>query len=450
MVDYENEGLKPGIHLFQGEHHLKTIDHASFFGSGIDFHNIGGVISESVWEQFARAAWVRAAIVTRQDYMSQIHTEWDGVGDEIVAGISLMDLPRIDTALQLFGWAFFHKERLENGRVINHRWLNPDFMIPQSDTAFPGGFHLYNYSTSEIIKDAGAMIPDHDLLIIRQDGVREAYPMSSAQVAASLSSQIVIGIAETMDSFYDTNALPVVAVIVPPETPQTSVEAAANRFREIFQFRRPLSGNKTIGLSGDVKIETISFSPDDLQMGELSDMQINAILASHQVSPALINRDVNRAELEFRQIEMVIRMGARLKLIEHIINNDTDWNSVGNPHLTHNIKKHELMQTQNLATAQSLQMLTGGQPIMTVDEARETLELEPMPETMIPEQSDHETAVRSFEMAVVNDETAKARRYYKKNGAKARPFTSSVLTSHALEHIKSEATGDSPDYFRSY
>lgn len=384
---YSGLGLSPGVHLFQGERHLKTIRFEDVYGDGA----VVSGITPSLYEQFARGAWTYAAMGVRADYIAQIEKSFEGTEETAVLGLRLRDSVRIDNAIQLYGWAFYHKERNEAGQLINLRWLDPGAMIPDQTSAYSGGFRYYHYNPYEIIEGAGELVPDWDLLIVRQDGVREALPQASAQGASSLSSQIVLGIAETMDSFYDTNGLPVIAVIVHPETDPGALEAIRNKLSEIFTFRRPPSGNKTIGIHGDVKIETISFTPNDLQLGELSEVQIEAILAAHQVPAALVHKNINRAELESRQAEMVLRMNNRLDLIIDTVNNDEDWQFATAVRMTSDVQSHPLLQKQMLELAQGLQILTGNQPIITVQEARERLGFDSDSEADI-----EETAVRLF------------------------------------------------------
>lgn len=384
MVDYTKMGLSPGIHFYQGDKHIKSISGADVYGAS--WVNDGRNVD--VFSLFASEVWLYTALMKRRSYIRQIPMTYtmggEPIDDQSIAGISLDNIARIDMTIQLYGWCFYHKER-EMGGDVSFRYLSPRFMIPDEATAHASGYGSYWYTSDEISMDSGVRISEDDLLIFREDGIRESRPMVPAGQSAYTSSSTVFGLTATMKAFYDTNGLPVVAVIVPPETTPDEAQAMKSRFQELFQTFRSRWGNKTIGLTGDVKIQTISFTPKDLDMGGLSDSQIDAILSANEVPVALVHREVNRAEAELKQIEFLQTLAARANLIARQLSEDEDWQRVSNgAELAINLARHEALQKQNLEAAEAITRLTG-RPILTVNEGREWLELDPLPESELQE-----------------------------------------------------------------
>ena len=373
----EEKGLKAGVHLFQGDNHIKTINATDLYGSDWIRGGSNDAANKSVKELFGSTAWLYAAIVKRKSYMRQIPVKFyndnEPTTDQKVSGFTLDDLARIDMTIQLYGVAYYYKERNMGGQ-IDFQYINPAFLTPDTTTAYRGGYGKYNYGDPNV---GTSVMLEEDLLIIKEWGTSEYKPMESATHASRTESAIMLGLADTMKSFYDTNGLPIVAVIV-NEATQEEADAIKSRFGEVFSRFRSGKGGKTIGLVGDIKIEVISFAPKDLAMGELSEKQTDAILATQEVPPALVYRTVNRAEAELKMIELLMTLDSRAKMITQLINEDPDWQKANrNITIVTDITRHSLFQKNNLEIATGLQLLTGT-PIMTINESRSILELEPI------------------------------------------------------------------------
>lgn len=371
-VDYTKMGLAPGVHLYQGSNHLKSISYSDVWGDSV------GSVDGDMFTLFSSTPWLYAAIMKRRSYIRQIPKVWalngEDTDEDTIAGLSLDDVARIDMTIQLYGWCFYHKERTLGGEM-NLRYLSPRFIIPDESTANPTGYGAYWYTSDEISAESGKRILEEDLIIFREDGIRESRAMVSAGWASRIQSNIVYGLSETIKSFYDTNGLPVVAVIVPPSTTTEQATDIKNRFQSVFQGMRSRYGNKTIGMKGDIKIEVISFAPKDLAMDSVNKAQIDGILVANEVSPQLILETANRAEKELLQIELLQALNARAQIITRTLSEDEDFvRASGGYEMVFYLRKHEAMQKQNLEMAQAIQELTG-QPILTPNEGREWLEL---------------------------------------------------------------------------
>ena len=373
----QDKNLKAGIHLFQGDNHIKTINATDLYGGDFIRGGSNDAAIKSVKELFGSTAWLYAAIVKRKSYMRQIpvkfYNDGEPTSDQSISGFTLDDLARIDMTIQIYGVAYYFKERSLGG-TVDFQYINPAFLTPDSTTAYRGGFKRYSYGDPNV--GTSTMLED-DLLIIKEWGTSEYKPMESATHASRKESAIMLGLADTMKSFYDTNGLPVVAVIV-NEATQEEADAIKTRFAKVFSRFRSGAGGKTIGLVGDIKIEVISFAPKDLAMGDLSEKQTDAILATQEVPPALVYRTVNRAEAELKMIELLMTLDSRAKMITAKINADQDWQKANRDiTIVTNLKAHSLFQKNNLEIATGLQLLTGT-PVLTINEARSSLELEPI------------------------------------------------------------------------
>ena len=371
-MDYSR--LKPGVHFYQGEKHLKSLpltDAGPWYEMGI----LGGGRTQGPETLFAKVSWKHIALTHRRGMMSQIPVEWERNGEEVeqppIKFDVMREMPRIDQAIELLGAAYLFKLRGGRG-VVELRWLDPAAVEPDEMSLTPEGYQRYRYSTDRGVR----YLPAEDIIRIYNAGMREHDPEPPASSASSLAAQLLLGMEETADTFYDTNGLPVIAVIVPDNTIQTEVERTENRFRRIFQSKRSLEGNKTIGLRQGTDIKTISFKPSELAMPELSDEKIDAILLSHGVPPALARRDVNRAEAELKMLQFVDTISGRMEMIANAINTDEDIARFGVELVVHK-ERHEIVQQWELMKAESLQRLVG-RPVLTINEARERLELEPI------------------------------------------------------------------------
>lgn len=376
-MDYKKivkeKGMKSGVHLFQGDNHLKSISLTDLYGSNW-LTGTSDIISD-IETLFKETAWLYAAIQKRKSYMRQIPVNFYK-DKEVVTGtfsnITLDILARIDMTIQLYGVCYFQKEYNLGGQV-SLEYLNPAYMTGDITTVYRGGYRSYQYGNA---KGGLQRIPETDLLIIQELGTSEYKPQVSATQASSINSTTIRGMNTTLMNFYETNGLPVVAVIVPDATLEES-QAIKTRFDRVFGKLRGDS-NKVIGLSGDIKIEVISFAPKDLDINNLSEQQINAILATQEVSPALIYRSVNRAEAEMKIMELLMTLDSRAKMITSVINTDPDFIKANRGiTLVTDITKHSLFQKSNLEIATSIQLLTGT-PILTINEGRGMLELSPI------------------------------------------------------------------------
>lgn len=318
-MDYSK--LKPGLYLQQGEK-IKALT--------ADAHWPAHGQNTPLEKLTATVAWQYTAIDRRQEMINQIPYQWQ-VGDEDVDrgpyGINVkLFAPRIDKCLQLYAYAAILKQRVSGGQVVGLRWLDPTTIEPDYDTVTPDGF-VYFWRTGS---GPRRPIPAGDIIYIYLPGMREMQPASSAALASSLPAQILKGISETADTFFDNNGLPVMLVKIPDTTSSEDKDRIEDRFRRLFNRNRGTKEIRAAGISERVEVETLSLTPDDLSMPELTDTEIDQIMAVHGVRKSqVLGNAANRSVAITDQRAFVSMMGARLEFIAEFINNDPDIAATG-------------------------------------------------------------------------------------------------------------------------
>lgn len=316
------DNLSPGVHLMQGDRVVKSLsltDYDSWRAIGYG----GG--NESAETLLSMVGWVYTAIIYRRNQLGEVPYSWQRNGDDVDAPpvpIPVDVFGRIDQALQLGSVAYLHKEKNGSGRTLRLRWLDPAACSPINTTYTEDDYGFYSYYSED---GSYSVIPREDLIIFRLRGLRERDAMTSASSATALAAQILHGMEATADGFYETNGLPLIAVIVPDTTATDEVKRVERRFGRLFRQRRQAAdGNKTVGLRENTDIKVISFAPKDLAMRELEDSKKEAVLVAHEVPPAVVYKDVNLAEAQEKKRHFVGVMAARLDFIARELNADPD------------------------------------------------------------------------------------------------------------------------------
>jgi hypothetical protein len=403
--------------------------------------------AQGVEQLLASVAWVFVAMSYRRNMINEIAVTWERNGTEVETPPLVFDtqntLPRIDESLELRAQAYLLKQR-QNGAFLGLRWLDPAAVKPIKQSLTVDGYQTYWYQS----KNGRVAVPAEDLIRFMISGQREHDPAPSASTASSLASQILLGMDSTADTFYDTNGLPVVAVVVPDGTSQPVLEQTQSQFKRIFSRFRSSDGNKTIGLREGTDIKTISFAPKDLAMADLEKSKIRAVLLAHGVPPSVVTEDVNRAEAGFKMLQFVNTMSGRLELIANTINADPDIMRAGVELVVHK-ERHDVVQTAELEKAQAIAELVGG-PVLTVNEARERLELEPIAgHDVITPPAPTQAEPSQGEPMPEAEKAAELRRLktFIDNGTHLkRPFLSDILTSKEIHKTMAEvgAAHDAP------
>lgn len=170
--------------------------------------------------------------------------------------------------------------------------------------------------------------------------------------------------------------LPTIAVIVPTATPSGELETLRSRLERLFRRTQSTSGNKTVGLREGTDIKIISFAPEQLNTTTIDESKRDAILLAFGIPPSLVYKATSLAEIDRRYMMTLEGIRGDVDAYLDVINSDPDIMGQG-VELYNDYTKLEAYQKSELEKATSLQVLVGS-PIMTVNEARERLELPPL------------------------------------------------------------------------
>jgi hypothetical protein len=364
-------GLKPGQYIQIGDSIKSVTSFAEWLGSG------GNSKTPSAEMLAASVSWAYIALDKRRNQIQQTPVVWqrgEVETDEPQLGFApVFELPRTDKAIQLNYSVYYHKLRNGGGRFVGLRWLDPALIQPDEDSV-EGGVYTRYVRTINGVRTA---IPGTDILRIYIPGLREMAPDNAASTAASLDSQIALGMSKTLDSFFATGGLPVLFIDVPGNPPPGMVERLIEKWGRIL--RREGDGeNKIIATTGGITVTTISLSPEQLDTTSISRENAAAITATYGVPlPLALGQAVNETTLVKLATIFASDILGRINLIISQINNDPDIMKTGFSLVAHP-DRMEIFQLAELVKAEALQRLVQG-PIMSANEAREDLGLEPLP-----------------------------------------------------------------------
>ena len=377
--------LKPGTYIQRGD----SIKSLSLLNP--DGWNLGNS-NPSAESLAASVGWVYIALNERRSEMDQIAevTKWvkgETEYDMKQLGFSVFDeLPRADQALQLHSRVYYHKTDTRGGFMLE--WLDPASMKPDESSynAELRRYDNYKRTVKQGNKTAIVNVSADKLIIISLKGMRELAPGTSAAQATSLAAQVMKSMDATLDDFFDHNALPMVLISVPPGTSEPEKLRLQNWFGRQFDKLQG-STNKSRAISADVSVTTLSLAPDQLELTSIRNDQADTILLAHGV-PVSVRQSVNKAEAGTKSIDFTRRMVGRAQMIARKINEDPDVKRSGFS-LKVNAQQLDAFQLAELLKAEALQRLTGG-PVISVNEARERLDLEPAgpqhDEIIVPQQ----------------------------------------------------------------
>ena len=373
-----NKGLAPGLYVQRGDS-VKAIT-TSMLPNG-EFRSTG--VNQSVESLANVVGFVYGALNARRAEMTNVAavTRWQRGDVEQPSnslGFSIWDeLPRIDTALQNYGVAYYYKNTtLGNGIVL--QWFDPASTKPDRQS---GDGRTQQYTNYKRSLAGGRMvnIPADDLIVIQTKGMRELSPMSPAGMATSLAAQILHSMDSTIDDLYDRNFMPIQLIHIPQGTEPEQQERLESRFRRLFSRRRT-NINKTIaverGPTGDtVGVTAISLAPDDLELTATRDAMADQILFAHGVPVSALRTNSNR-DTSTKSISFTETIASRADMIARTINADIDVQRQRLELVVHS-SKLRVFQLAELEQAKSVQSLTGV-PVLTPNEGREIIGREPL------------------------------------------------------------------------
>lgn len=418
--------LDPGIYLQIGSHvtEIKTAN------ADMWRRLISGDRTASI-ETLAAMGWTYIALSKRREQLSEIDIAWrlnDNDMDAPPYGLREMELlARTDMSWQVYGYAYWYKLRTTGGN-LRVQWLDPATIEPDYDQLDKDG--QVQYFTRRVDRGVQRLLA-RDVVWFKAAGLRELEPGPSAAMATRIAADLLYGADLALASLFGNNALPIYLINVPPGTSEPAKQELESKWRRLINPKRRGSVDmRSMAVSSDVGIERLSLSPGELALEAIDASNRTEILAAHGVPDALVMGDAaNMATADIYQTQFIGTMTARLNQIADVLDHDPDFGGRG---FTMHPQPQRLpaMQSRRLSMIQGLaQALQSG--MMTADEAREVLDLEPMEVTPMPEaaaldEPPQEMAARSWAW---DDEAAQFRRWYKKRtGAEVEEFKSNHLT----------------------
>jgi len=331
--DYQQ--LKAGVYLANpATGATKALTTESDWSNLFGFAATGDATASTI---AATVSWVYSALSERRKTLGQIAYAWELNGepieDERLPFLlkTMQYAARADRAIQLTGNSYLWKWRKNTSRKIHAmRWLDPRAVSPDEMSIQDGvGYTNYKYNQQSGAYSQHVSIPADDIIRTYVEGLAELDPDSSAANAYNLAAQIIWGMEQTTDSFYDTNGLPIMLVTVSAGASKKSRDDTQAGFKRIFSRRRSKDGSKVVAVSNDVTITPLSFAPKDLAQAELSDREIRAIYAVNEIPLDFLNTSGDRAKSEQATRTLVLTMAARFQMIADELNEDADIQKAG-------------------------------------------------------------------------------------------------------------------------
>lgn len=430
--------MKPGIHFMQGDRVLKSITLTGDEGWTQLFGGDGR--TQTADALVASVGYVFIAVGKRRQNIISIDVGWEKNGERGTPPFTFpikQLLYRIDPAMQLLGVAYLHKQRRGN-RFLGVKWQDPRSIHPDKNSLTADGYERYTKNTTR----GPQPIPADDIIRFIDPMFSEHDPGPTAGAATSLAAQVLLGMSETADTVFDTNGLPVIAVVVPEETTDPDKEDIRNRFERVFRRGRSRKGNKTIGIRESVEIKTISLAPKDLAMTPLSNEKREEIALAHDVPPAILWSDVNTNQAGDKWQQFINALGVRALMIAETVNDDDDIKASG-WRMVVDVNAHWAMKADEANAALTVTRYA------TVMKPRAALHLMGIDMEKFPEDWTEDDVFLPAIAGAANvptgesaeTDTAKAaelsrlRRYVKKGNHKKRPFQSDILTQQEIDEV---------------
>jgi hypothetical protein len=443
-VDYGD--LKPGLYLQRGGA-IKAIDVAD---SGAEFNWLAmlGFDEQVPADELAsKEAWTSAALARRGDTLLSIPHAWvrgETDLDDAPFTISEATLFRqIDKALQIKpNGAFVYKLRTAGGKLLRLIWLDPDKIEPDWKTATHEDGVVRFWREGK----AGKRDPvaAQDVLWFSREGMGELRPDPAPLEGVRLNAETLYNIARMEDSFFEGSALPYMLINVPAGTPAVEQERVESRFNRIFNSMRNPREIKTIAVREGVTVQVLSFTPNDLALGDTVARHRQAILARMQVPESIVmSNAANYATAMSDKLGFAETMAQRFADIAEVINGDADIIKTG---VTLDVRMNELpvMQEEETQRAQAFSFLVGGglHPLAVVailgfdvpedyDGPLLADKPEPPPQFLPQPMPDEEDDDQMPDTKAV--ELDRLQRFIENGTYLKRPFTSDVLTPAEIE-----------------
>jgi len=371
---------------------FKAVD----FGAAVNDSWYTSSLSEALWlrnqsvvsgltpvNAYALVPWLYRAVCWRANQVSRfpfsLMSGEDDVTDQPAYESLLKSFRKrlwmLEAQLCLTGAAYELLEANERGRNITPRTLLSLFVTPRYDSRGLTFFQFSNVNQADIL----ATIPlDRMLWWWRPNFTSEVMPGPCEAQTALGAASMLYALDSFSAAFFNRGGVPVTIAEVPPNMQPADKEEFQNWInRAVMGVRNAF---KILAVRGGIKATVIGSKVRDSEAPELTALQRDNVAVAMGVPPSVIDGrssdDSNsRSEKVAAITDTVIpEIGIIFERYNDQLFSQFDLELVAHP------EKLDIMQTVQLEQAQTLKDLTGGKPIMTTDEARDWLNMEPMEE----------------------------------------------------------------------
>ena len=371
---------------------FKAVD----FGAAVNDSWYTSSLSEALWlrnqsvvsgltpvNAYALVPWLFRAVCWRANQVSRfpfsLMSGEDDVTDQPAYESLLKSFRKrlwmLEAQLCLTGAAYELLEANARGRNITPRTLLSLFVTPRYDSRGLTFFQFSNVNQSDI----PANIPlDKMLWWWRPNFVSEVMPGPCEAQAALGAASMLYALDSFSAAFFNRGGVPVTIAEVPPNMQPADKEEFQNWInRAVMGVRNAF---KILAVRGGIKATVIGSKVRDSEAPELTALQRDNVAVAMGVPPSVLDGrssdDSNsRSEKVAAITDTIIpEIGIIFERYNDQLLSQFELELVAHP------EKLDIMQTVQLEQAQTLKDLTGGKPIMTTDEARSWLNMEPMEE----------------------------------------------------------------------
>jgi len=347
---------------------------------------------------------------------------------------------KTEASLILVGAAYWLKV-YDNGKLITLQWMSPNTVQPQHDTS--GKVYAYKRT----VNGKEAMLDVEDVIAIyQQDPLTEVGPGSAIGYAARTGADVLHSLQTYLDSTLDNGLLKATLIGVPMGTPREERDRIERGWRGWFSGKGNAGTTKVVEADA-VNVQTIGEGIKDLGNLQLSREQRELIAVTLGVPFSfVISGAANFATAQQDDVNFYTKtILPQADRIAYRIN-ATFLRELG-VRFSFEPKRLEVMQRYEVEKAQSVAQLTGGAPVLTVDEARALLGYGPV-QQVTPEVTQQVTQQVTEEVQddtqAIESEIRAWRRKVKSRGSDA-PFSPDHIPDDIYHVIKARLQ-DGEDY----
>lgn len=342
--------------------------------------DVGGAPLTTVELAYRTVPWLHRAVLLRAQTVSAVQWRLLNEDNEEIDAPDVMARVRewmgvtlylAELSRCLYGSAYFVLERNRVGRNLTPKHIPSPYVAPEwsADRSEIAGWRVSSTQRSSRVA------PDAMLYTWLPNPFSPTEPGPAPASVALQAAGLLAALDEMATRYFRSGAVPITAVLVPPTVPREERERVETWFQRAAAGIRNFA--KFLTINKDTEFKTLGNNLKDALAVELVEQQRDNVAAALGVPPSVI--DGTAANYATAQSDMVgfyvhtiipeCRAIAddftRRLFAQFGLRFEFDYNSI------------DAMQSIQLQQAQALSALTGGVPLLTVDEARAWLGMEP-------------------------------------------------------------------------